>query len=203
MTITLRHGLPEALRDQAADLYWDAFGGKLGRVMGPKARATAFLRKTLRSDHVIVAVSDSGDLLGLVGFKTHKGSFAGGNWADLRDVYGRFGAAWRASLLQLLERDVENERFLLDGICVAAAARGQGVGTILLQAICDEARARNYPGVRLDVISENPRAQALYERFGFVIQKTETLGLLRYVFGFAASTTMIKPLTPPRSGTAV
>lgn len=194
MTVVLRQGLPDRLRAEAAELYWDAFGGKLARVMGPRAKAVAFLQKALRADHVISALSDNGDLLGLVGFKTHVGSFAGGDWADLRAVYGSFGAVWRAGLLSLLERDVENERFLLDGICVAAAARGQGVGTLLLQAICDEARARNYPGVRLDVIASNPRARALYERFGFVALKTEKLGPLRYVFGFEASTTMIKQL---------
>jgi len=194
MTIALHHGLPDRLRAEAADLYWEAFGGKLARVMGPKPKAVAFLRKALRDDHVISALSEQGDLLGLVGFKTHAGSFAGGDGADLRAVYGRFGALWRAWLLSLLERDVENERFLLDGICVAPHARGQGVGTLLLEAVRDEARARGHSGVRLDVIATNPRARALYERFGFVAVKTDHLGPLRHVFGFAASTTMVLPL---------
>ncbi|MGB3277924.1 MAG: GNAT family N-acetyltransferase [Pseudorhodobacter sp.] len=194
MTLVLRHGLPDALRNEAADLYWEAFGGKLGLVMGPKAKAVRFLRKALRRDHVILALSDEGSLLGLVGFKTFEGSFAGGDAADLRAVYGRFGALWRAALLSLLEREVDNERFLLDGICVAATARGQGVGTALIEAICEEAKARRYRMVRLDVIDGNARARALYARFGFVAVKTERLGLLRYVFGFDASTTMIKDL---------
>lgn len=194
MTVVLHHGLPDHLRDEAAELYWAAFGGKLTRVMGPKPKALAFLRKALRDDHVVSAVSQSGALLGLVGFKTYAGSFAGGDWADMQAVYGKVGAIWRAAMLSLLERDVENERFLMDGICVAEPARGQGIGTLLLTAICDEARARNYPGVRLDVIATNPRARALYERFGFVAVRTDRLGLLRFVFGFAASTTMIKTL---------
>ncbi len=194
MTVTLHHGLPDRLRAEAADLYWDAFGGKLARVMGPKPKAVAFLRKALREDHVISALSERGALLGLVGFKTHAGSFAGGEWADMREVYGRFGALWRAWLLSLLERDVENERFLLDGICVAEGARGQGVGTLLLKAVCDEARTRGHSGVRLDVIATNPRARALYERFGFVAVKTDHLGPLRHVFGFASSTTMVLSL---------
>jgi hypothetical protein len=93
MTVVLRHGLPDGLRAAAACLYWDAFGGKLGRVMGPRAKALAFLHKALRADHVIVALSDKGELLGLVGFKTYTGSFAGGDLADLRAIYGWFGAA--------------------------------------------------------------------------------------------------------------
>ena len=30
MTVSIRRGLPPALRPQAAQLYWQAFGGKLG-----------------------------------------------------------------------------------------------------------------------------------------------------------------------------
>jgi ribosomal protein S18 acetylase RimI-like enzyme len=194
MNVTLHHGLPDALRGQAAVLYWAAFGGKLGRVMGPNAKALAFLRAALRKDHVIVALSDQGDLLGLVGFKSPKGSFAGGSRVDLRAVYGRFGAMWRAAMLTLLERDVENERFLLDGICVAAQAQGHGIGTMLLAAFYDEARARNYRAVRLDVIDTNLRARALYEREGFIALKTERLGPLRHIFGFDAATSMVKTL---------
>lgn len=194
MTPRLHHGLPEGLRDQAAALYWDVFGGKLGRVMGPRPKALRFLNRSIRADHAIVALSQRGDLLGLVGFKSPKGAFAGGDWADLRAVYGWFGAAWRACLLALLSRDVENERFLLDGICVVPQARGQGVGTLLLGALCEEARSRHYGAVRLDVIDTNTRARALYERLGFVAAKTDHLGLLRHVFGFDAATAMVKTL---------
>jgi ribosomal protein S18 acetylase RimI-like enzyme len=194
VTVTLHHGLPDALRAQAAVLYWDAFGGKLGRVMGPSPKAIAFLQRALRSDHVILALSDQGALLGMVGFKTYHGSFAGGSAADLHKVYGRFGAFWRAMLLGALGQNIENKRFLLDGICVAPAARGQGVGTLLLNAICAEAQTRGYDGIRLDVVSSNPRARRLYERLGFTALQTEPLGLLRYVFGFESSTAMVKTL---------
>lgn len=192
MSVAILQGLPDPLRAKAAELYWEAFGGKLGRVMGPKAKAVRFLEKALRSDHAISALSEDGELLGLVGFKSANGSLAGGQFTDFQAVYGYFGAMWRGALLSLLERDVENQRFLLDGICVAAEARGQGVGTLLLEAICHEARLRNFSAVRLDVIDTNPRARALYERFGFVVIAKERVGPLRYVFGFTASATMVK-----------
>lgn len=194
MGVSIHHGLPDGLRGHAAILYWGAFGAKLGRVMGPSPKALAFLTQSLRADHAISAVSETGELLGIVGFKTYKGSFAGGDWPQLRAAYGRFGALWRAATLRLLERDIENERFLMDGICVSPQARGQGIGTLLLHAICDEAMARHYKSVRLDVVDSNPRAKALYERFGFVAVKTDQLGILRHVFGFASATTMVKTL---------
>jgi ribosomal protein S18 acetylase RimI-like enzyme len=194
MTVVLCKGVPHALRAEAADLYWDAFGSKLTRVLGPRAKALAFLQRSLREDHAIAALDGHGALLGVAGFKTYAASFANGDWADLCNIYGWFGAMWRAGVLALLGREVDNDRFLMDGLCVAAGARGQGVGTLLLQAICDEARSRHYRAVRLDVIDSNPRARALYERCGFQAVRTERLGPLRLFFGFAAATTMIKTL---------
>ena len=194
MTITIKHGLPAELRPDATRLYWQAFGGKLGRVLGPERLAFSLLDRVMRGDHAIIALSDAGTLLGLVGFKSPDGAFAGGGFADLRSVYGTFGATWRAGLLWLLERDLDNDRFLMDGICVAATARGQGVGTALLAAICAEGRKRGYAAVRLDVIDANPRARALYEREGFMPIRTSHIGLLRLVFGFSAATTMVRSL---------
>ena len=193
MTVTLQLGLPDHLRPDAATLYWEAFGGKLGPVMGPHPRAMAFLVRVIRADHVIVALSAQGELLGLAGFKTPAGSFAEGELADLRAAYG-LGAYWRAPLLWLLTREVDNERFLLDGVCVTRAARGLGIGSALLDRICTEARTRGYGAVRLDVIDTNWRAKALYIRLGFIVEKTEGIGLLRHVFGFSHATTMVKPL---------
>ncbi len=190
MGVTIQHGLPAHLRADAARLYWLAFGGKLGRVMGPHARAHALLLRILRNDHAIVALDD-GLLVGLVGFKTPKGAFAEGGWADLWAIYG-IGALWRSAALWLLSREVDNKRFLLDGLCVDPDARGQGVGTALLDAISVEAQARGYGAVRLDVVDTNPRARALYEREGFVALRTTDMGMLRHVFGFARSTSMIR-----------
>jgi ribosomal protein S18 acetylase RimI-like enzyme len=192
--ITVSLGLPPSLRAQAASIYWQAFGGKLGRVMGPDARAHAFLARVMRADHALVARDETGALLGLAGFKTPQGSFAGGSWTDTRAVYGLAGLAWRLPLLALLSREVDNDRFLLDGICVAPAARGLGVGSALMAAIEDEARARGYAYVRLDVIDTNWRARALYERLGYMGIKTAPLGPLRHVFGFDAAVTMVKPV---------
>ncbi|WP_430463153.1 GNAT family N-acetyltransferase [Tabrizicola sp.] len=192
--IAISLGLPPELRAQAAAIYWQAFGGKLGQVMGPDARAQAFLIRVMRSDHVLVARDETGALLGLAGFKTPQGSFAGGSWADMRAIYGLTGLLWRAPLLALLSREVDNDRFLLDGICVAPAARGLGVGSALMAAIEDEARARGYAYVRLDVIESNWRARALYERLGYMGIKTVPLGLLRHAFGFDAAVTMVKPV---------
>ncbi|MCW1920048.1 GNAT family N-acetyltransferase [Rhodobacter sp. KR11] len=193
MSAHLQLGLPPGLRPQAAALYWQAFGGKLGRVMGPEAKALAYLTRVIRDDHAIVALE--GDrLLGLAGFRTPQGSFAVGDQADLVAVHGAWGGAWRGALLRRLSSEVDNRNFLLDGLCVAEGHRGQGLGRALMGAIAAEARLRGYPGIRLDVVRENTRARALYARLGYAETKTQGIGLLRPFFGFAAAVTMVRDL---------
>ncbi len=189
-------GLPEALRPAAARLYWLAFGGKLGRVLGPEARALAFLERAIAPGHALAALSPEGGLLGVIGFQTPAGGFAQGSFAALRAGYGRAGATWRAAALWALTREVDNARFLIDGICVAPGLRGQGIGSALIEAAAALARAQGYGEMRLDVIDTNLRARALYERLGFRAIRTERIGPLRHLFGFEAAVTMVRPLDP-------
>lgn len=190
--IEIRRGLAPGHRQDAAWLYWQAFGGKLGRVMGPEPRALRYLDRVIREDHALTAVAADGTLLGIAGFQTWRGGFAAGAPGDLAAIYGRAGAAWRVMALRMLVRDVENRRFLLDGLCVRPDARGRGVGSALLHAIFAEARARGHDEVRLDVVEGNFRARALYERHGFTIAGTDRMGVLSLVFGFSSSTRMVR-----------
>ena len=192
MKISIGFSDPE--RTAVAAMYWEAFGTKLGTVMGPDERALAFITDVLDPTHAICARDNVGNLLGVAGFKTHKGALVDGGWRDMTRHYGWFGSAWRVGFLALLERDTENERFLMDGIFVTQAAQGQGVGTALLDAICAEATTRGHREVRLDVINTNPRARALYERRGFVAGEVQHLGLLKHVFKFESATVMIRPV---------
>ena len=194
MGVTIFSGLHPHLRPEAARLYWEAFGSKLSRVLGPDAKALAFFERVIRADLCLAALDDTGKLVGLAGYRVPSGSFAGGGWTDLTSIYGPIGGRWRGWLLWALNREVDNDRFLIDGICVARQHRSKGIGSLLLSALYDEAVTRGYSSIRLDVIDANWRARALYEREGFTPTNTEKLGLLRHLFGFAASTTMVRPL---------
>jgi ribosomal protein S18 acetylase RimI-like enzyme len=200
MGVTIFSGLHPHLRADAARLYWEAFGGKLGRVLGPDPMALRFFERVIRADHCLAALDESGALIGVAGFKTPSGSFAGGGWDDLIEIYGPIGGRWRGSILWALNREVDNDRFLVDGICVTRAHRSRGVGSLLLAGLYDEAARRGYRSIRLDVIDANWRARALYERQGFMATRTESLGPLRHVFGFATTTTMVRPLGADRKG---
>ena len=189
--IKVTRGFSETERAEAARLYWQAFGAKLGSTLGPADRGEAFFGRILDPAYALVARGADGRLLGLAGFKTGDGSMTDGRLRDMIAVYGLFGSLWRALLLSALSRSVQPGVLLMDGICVSAEARGRGIGTLLLHAIQAEAQQRGMTAVRLDVIDTNPKARALYEREGFMATGTESTGPLRHVFGFSTSTSML------------
>lgn len=191
MSVHIKHGFNEADRAKVVDLYWQAFGPKLGTVMSPEQKALAFLRKVADPSHAISAVDHDGTLLGVAGFKTAKGALIGGSLKDMAQIYGWFGALWRGLTLSVLERAPEPDILTMDGIFVSPEARGQGVGTLLLTAIKDEAKRQGLTSVRLDVIDINPRAKALYEREGFKDIGREDTGPFKHLFGFSSATKML------------
>ncbi len=188
---TVVDGFQPRQREVAIRLFWEAFKGKLSPVMKPEAKALRFLDLVADPTHAISAVSRDGTLIGVAGFKTAEGSFIGGDLKQLCDVYGTVGGSWRGLVLSLLERPVQQDTLLMDGIFVRQSARGGGVGSALLSEIKEKAAGFSCSKVRLDVIDTNPRARALYERQGFVSQGTSDIGPLRHVFGFQKATTMV------------
>lgn len=194
MSVSLQHGLAPHHRLPAARLYWQAFGGKLGPVMGPERRALAFIERVMRADHVISAVDAEGRLLGVIGYRTQQGSFVGGSCEDLEAIYGRFGAFWRRLALTVLAHDLAPGEMAVDGLAVAEAARGCGLGGALVEALCAEAVMRGFRLVRLDVVGENLRARALYDRLGFAVAGRADSWLTAAIFGFRSSFSMVRRL---------
>lgn len=197
MTFRIEEGLPEPLRPAAARLYLEAFGAKLGPILGRGARAERFLEGVLRPGNVLLALSEEEALLGLAGFHDEGGGFVGGGMAELRAAYGGFGALWRGAALALFERGPAEGELLMDGIVVAPEARGGGVGGALIEAMAARAARRGLSAVRLDVVDSNPRARALYARRGFEPGEETGSPLLRPFFGFSRSLTMRRPVSPP------
>ncbi len=109
-------------------------------------------------------------------------AFAGyvGGWAEL-------DAAGLARFLCLQGADIFYSRFVqtndglagfgyinrtgnvprLAGMALKPHARGTGAAAHLLRYLCDEARERGEPAMVLEVIEQNPRAHAFYQREGF------------------------------------
>ena len=194
-TYEITRDLPDDLRSQAAEIYFQAFKGKIGGILKRDGTAQKFIASIMKPEFAIFALSADGkEVLGLTGFKTNDGSFTQGSYSDMVAHYGVLGALWRGTILSVLERKVQPGELQMDGIAVSEKARGLGIGTALLNETFSEAKKRNLNAVSLDVIATNPRAKALYERMGFKTVGTEKLGPFSMVFGFESADKMIKQL---------
>lgn len=187
--VVVTSGIDEAHRTTAAELYWQAFGRKLDKVIGPREHGVPLIERSLDLSRGIGAVEDD-VLVGLAGFNLEGRSLAN---ITARAIAGEFG--WLRSLPRMLwglmlAREPAHDELLMDGIVVKADHRGRGIGSMLLDAVFDCARREGKRAVRLEVVNTNPSAQRLYERKGFVPTKTDNVPFLRKRMGFSAATTM-------------
>lgn len=193
--ISIDRGIPAGQADAVAALYWDAFGQKLAPALGHRDRGLAFLRAHLDAERVLCATRD-GQVLGVLGFDEGRRGAIRPTLAGLVRAYSALSAPWRGLLLAVLARPHRPEEFQLDGISVAEAARGSGIGSLLITEAKREAERLGKCAVRLSVIDTNPRARALYERSGFVAAGTSSVGPLSRFFGFRTATDMVYRMKP-------
>ncbi len=71
--------------------------------------------------------------------------------------------------------DIGPEDFYLACVAVDEKARGQGIGTFILESAVEMARKMNKKKAILNVDFENIGARRLYERFGFEINGQKTI----------------------------
>ncbi|MEM7281232.1 MAG: GNAT family N-acetyltransferase [Pseudomonadota bacterium] len=192
--ISIVQTLPENYRMEAASLYDDAFGPKLAVAIANPDTRRSLIAESLNLRFAFAAIAND-NLVGIAGYRTEEGSLTEGLSFDaLKRSLGLIKGTRAALLLSFYERGLKPKELLMDGIAVHCSMRGKGVGTQLLQALCNYAKGHHYHQIRLDVIDTNPRARQLYERNGFEATHTENFGYLRWFFGFGASTTLIRRL---------
>ena len=188
--VTISTGLPPALRHEAAELFWEAFGTKFERALGPRARGIALIERNLREDRAIVAIT-RGELVGLASFERAGSTFVDLSLRKMVREFGPIRGAWRAALLALLDQSSVPGELLMDGIAVRGDMRSRGIGTRLIHAMFDCARESGLDRVRLEVVDENPRAQDLYEREGFLVVRHERTPYLRRLIGVGGYSEMV------------
>ncbi|MFD8983742.1 GNAT family N-acetyltransferase [Streptomyces sp. NPDC059564] len=187
--VTVRRGVPDGAERRAAELYWDAFGRKLGPALNPPDKAVSFLAAHLNADRAVCALL-GGQLVGLAGYQLDGRALTGGSASAVLRVYGHLRGLHRLLLLALFERHPAPGQLVMDGIAVDPAMRGRGVGSLLIEEVAAVAAEQHCREIRLDVIDTNPRARALYERRGFTAVRTQRTPYLRGLLGFGAVTTM-------------
>jgi len=100
--------------------------------------------------------------------------------AELSIVAERGGEILGSAGLHPVGGHVRRRHAAMIGISVRPGAQGQGVGTALMQALCDYADGwAQVLRIELGVYTDNQRAIALYRRFGFEIEGTHRAYALR------------------------
>ncbi|MEV4682232.1 GNAT family N-acetyltransferase [Streptomyces kurssanovii] len=191
--VTVRRGVPAGAEGRAAELYWDAFGRKLGPALNPPDKAVPFIAAHLNADRAVCALVD-GQLVGLAGYQLDGRALTGGDASAVLRMYGHLRGLHRLLLLALFERHPAAGQLVMDGIAVDPGTRGRGIGSLLLDEVAAVAAEHDCREIRLDVIDTNPRARALYERRGFTAVRTEHTPYLRGLLGFGAVTSMRRPV---------
>lgn len=193
--IEIQHGLPAQHRRRAAEIYYEAFRRKLDPLLGAREHSLALLEMTFADypDLAIVALHQA-EIVGLTGLQYGGRSLFNFKWSYFRRVFGWLRAIPMAVLMRFAHRPERPGQLPMNGIAVAPSMRGKGIGTLLLQAVFEFARANGFSTVRLEVVDTNPEARRLYERMGFIPTHTLKLPFLRNIVGFSAATTMIKQI---------
>lgn len=102
-------------------------------------------------------------------------------WDDSwqREDFERRFAACAVSVVEINGRPIGGlfleprlDALFIHEIQLLPECQGRGIGTALLEAIVEQARARNIPA-ELAVVEANERARRLYERLGFTVVAVE------------------------------
>jgi ribosomal protein S18 acetylase RimI-like enzyme len=95
--------------------------------------------------------------------------------AGARQILGCYGplagagVIARALRVEAIVPPPSRTRFVVAHLGVRSETRGHGIGQALIEHLLDCGRRRGIEIASLDVAVTNPRAQALYERVGFVV----------------------------------
>ena len=182
--ISVTIGLNSDETNNAAEIYWQAFGEKLNFFLGPKQKGEVYISKILNNKNIFVARDKKNHLIGLSGFRNKYGGVIGGSYSDLVIVYGHFGALWRFQLMKLLAREENCDVLHLDAICVKVEKRGRGVGRKLICFAQKFTIDKSLKGIELDVISSNTNAIKFYKKLNFYEISEEKSGFLGFFLGY-------------------
>jgi ribosomal protein S18 acetylase RimI-like enzyme len=184
-------GLPDRFRNEAATIFYAAFGEKNQPLFGSRASAIAIFDKAIDPELAMVAIAQD-RLVGLAGLRYDDRSFLQFNLSVFTQELGLVKGTLGFFLFVLFNHRVQKGELFLEVLIVNPEARGQGIGTLMLQELFEFARQNQFDQIKLDVAAINPNARRLYERMGFVCLKTRNYPFLRRIIGATAIDSMQK-----------
>jgi ribosomal protein S18 acetylase RimI-like enzyme len=189
--VEIRPELPKSSRQEAAMIYYEAFHQKLAPLVRTPERAVALLEQAFDPDYAIVALHRD-RCVGIAGLQYRGHRFIRTRWSAFAQELGWVRGALGCVGFHAFDPSPRRNELRIECLAVAPAMRGRGIGTALLSATDDRARAEGLQAVTLEVVDVNPHARRLYERQGFVPVRTVRYPYLRRIVGFSAATVMVK-----------
>lgn len=193
--IEITETVPENQRQRAGEIYYEAFRRKLQPLVGKPASTRRVLASGFALDMAIGAFSE-GNLLGLAGLHSFAGIFSRVELNDCLKQFGPLRGLYAWSVLNLFGAGAKCPpgHLRIAAIAVDEKARGQGLGSRLLETVFDKARREGFKAVRLEVVDTNLRAKKLYQNLGFVVVETHAYPITSGWLGFAKEYVMVKTL---------
>ncbi|MHA1520778.1 MAG: GNAT family N-acetyltransferase [Promethearchaeota archaeon] len=196
-TIEIGNSLSEPQKDAILEIIYEAFEKKITNlelIPESKEQGLRIFKESANFEQCIIAFSQS-TVVGGVGMSFRDRRFYKFRWKVLRKEFGTWGALWRSVIQAFSLGKLKDDEIYIGVIAVSKLYRGKGIGTQLLKAVEDYAREKGFKFITLEVINTNPRAHALYERFGFENIKERKFGAITKRAGFTSSFKMKKILT--------
>lgn len=174
MTISIRQATPQDAK-KIAPLIYDAIGDIANNLTGEQELSIImnsleqFVTETTNRHsylNTFVAVKDN-DVLGIV-------VLYDGQQGETLDRQLEQQLA-KKNIHVTLDVEAHPDEYYIDTICVAANARGLGIGTKLLHFSEQNAKKLGYQKLSLNVELEKLNARRLYERMGFVVTEPWTI----------------------------
>ncbi|MGI9667284.1 MAG: GNAT family N-acetyltransferase [Acidimicrobiia bacterium] len=111
-------------------------------------------------------------------------TFTGGGLGEMMTLAGQIAGTYKGSAPSVIARGLKFERIVtppkkgehcIAHLGVDPEVQSNGIGTELIERLLDDGRRLGRQRAVLDVSVENPRAQELYERLGFLVtEQTES-----------------------------
>ena len=196
MNYQIKAGIAKEHREDAARLYAIAFEKKFEKLLGSKDEVIDILKDGINTNYAFSVISESNELLGIVGYYHNNSSLMDIKFKKLKNKYGLFSGAYKKIILSILffKKQDNKKQLLMDGIVVNNNFRGMGIGGALINKLVEFANENKMSTIKLDVIDHNP-AKKLYIRNGFVkTHHIKNLKIVKYLIGVGGLTTMVKKL---------
>lgn len=160
----------------AAALYWRHFGHQILPVPTAHRQGVALVRKAIRPDHAVVALSAHGRLIGIMGLRDADGGLLNPDADSFLAVWGRAEGRLRHLATRLYRAGAATDDLVIDGIAIRPEWRRRGIARLLIRYASARARNQGRAGLRVEVAADNPGGLSAWRAMGFAALPPQRLG---------------------------